>query len=600
MIGYLSKFFYILAGKRRQLFFLIFFFLLTSLMEAIGIGLVGPFIALASNPQAIYQNSWLHWFYTRSGFQNDKQFLYLLSAATIGILYFKSVLSFYGQKYVFKFSFKQQGELSAKLLHSYLAAPYTFHLNRNSALLIQNVVNETDKFCTHFMLPFLTSLANITVILALIFLLSKTNLIATLSVAAILLPAFGLIYFFRYKISQWGQEASESNTEMIRIINHGLGGLKETRIIGCESYFENQMKAQIDKFAFALSSFQAFSILPRILLEAILVTFLVGFTIIFLLSNQNAENLTSVLGVFAMASIRLLPSVSNTIYAFGIMRNSTYSVDKVYYDLKEIENLEVERGQKILDERSLRKLFDSKSYSKCCLPFEQEIILDKITYRYPSATETNLKEISLHIKKGQSIGIIGKSGAGKTTLIDVILGLLAPETGNIRVDGKTIYNDLRSWQNLIGYIPQSIFLIDDTIEKNITFGVPDDLIDKPRLEKAIQSAQLEELIEQLPDGINTVVGERGVRLSGGQRQRIGIARVLYHEREILVLDEATAALDNETESLVSEAIRSLSGTKTMIIIAHRLSTLEHCDRVYSIEKGRVVKSGSYQEVVACV
>ncbi|MDV2993433.1 MAG: Protein glycosylation K [Chroococcidiopsis sp. SAG 2025] len=301
-----------------------------------------------------------------------------------------------------------------------------------------------------------------------------------------------------------------------------------------------------------------------------------------------------------MASIRLLPSVSNTIYAFGIMRNSTYSVDKVYYDLKEIENLEVERGQKILDERSLRKLFDSKSYSKCCLPFEQEIILDKITYRYPSATETNLKEISLHIKKGQSIGIIGKSGAGKTTLIDVILGLLAPETGNIRVDGKTIYNDLRSWQNLIGYIPQSIFLIDDTIEKNITFGVPDDLIDKPRLEKAIQSAQLEELIEQLPDGINTVVGERGVRLSGGQRQRIGIARVLYHEREILVLDEATAALDNETESLVSEAIRSLSGTKTMIIIAHRLSTLEHCDRVYSIEKGQVVKSGSYQEVVACV
>jgi ABC-type multidrug transport system fused ATPase/permease subunit len=569
-------------------------------MEALGIGLVGPFIALASNPHFIYQNPWLYWFYTKFGFQNDRQFLYFLSAATVGILYFKSGLSFYGQKYVFKFSFKQQGELSAKLLHAYLTAPYTFHLTRNSALLIQNIVNETSKFCTSFMLPFLTSLANITIIFALILLLSRTNLVATLSVAGILLPTFGLIYFFRHKITQWGQEASESSTEMIQIINHGLGGLKETRIIGCEAYFENQMRAQVDKFASALSAFQAFSVLPRILLEAILVTFLVGFTIIFLLSNQNTENLTSVLGVFAMASIRLLPSVSNTIYAFGIMRNSTYSVDKVYYDLKEIENIEFNRGQKVLDDLNLRNLFDSNSYSKCCLPFEQKIVLDNIAYRYPSAAETNLKGISLHINKGESIGVIGKSGAGKTTLIDVILGLLTPEAGDIRVDGKSIYDDLRSWQNLIGYIPQSIFLIDDTIERNITFGVPDDLIDKQRLEKAIQSAQLQEFIEQLPDGLQTVVGERGVRLSGGQRQRIGIARVLYHEREILVLDEATAALDNETESLVSEAIRSLNGTKTMIIIAHRLSTLEHCDRIYSIEKGRIVRSGSYQEVVLSV
>jgi ATP-binding cassette, subfamily B, bacterial PglK len=600
MIGYLSKFFYILSGERKQLFLLLLFFILTSLMEAIGIGLIGPFIALASNPEFIYQNSWLHWFYTKSGFQNARQFLYLLSAVTLGILYFKSVLTFYGQKYVFKFSFKQQGELSAKLLHAYLAAPYTFHLTRNSALLIQNIVNETARFCDSFMLPLLTSVVNITIIFALILLLSRTNLTATLSVAGILLPTFGLIYFFRHKISKWGQESSESNTEMIRVINHGLGGLKETRIIGCESYFENQMRVQIDKFASALSAFQAFSILPRILLEAILVSFLVGFTIIFLLSNQNTEDLTSVLGVFAMASIRLLPSVSNTIYAFGTMRNSTYAVDKVYYDLKEIENVDFSQRQKVLDHLSLRKLLNTNSYSKCCLPFEQGIVLDNIIYRYPSATETNLKGISLHLKKGQTIGIIGKSGAGKTTLVDVILGLLTPESGDIRVDGKTIYDDLRSWQNLIGYIPQSIFLIDDTIERNITFGVPDDLIDRQRLEKAIQSAQLEELIEQLPDGLQTVVGERGVRLSGGQRQRIGIARVLYHEREILVLDEATAALDNETESLVSDAIRSLNGTKTIIIIAHRLSTLEHCDRVYSIEKGRIVRSGSYQEVVLSV
>ncbi|NJL21590.1 MAG: ATP-binding cassette domain-containing protein, partial [Leptolyngbyaceae cyanobacterium SM1_3_5] len=191
-----------------------------------------------------------------------------------------------------------------------------------------------------------------------------------------------------------------------------------------------------------------------------------------------------------------------------------------------------------------------------------------------------------------------RSGAGKTTLVDVILGLLIPQSGDIQVDGVSVYSDIRAWQNLIGYVPQSIFLMDDTIERNIAFGVPDAHIDAERLQTAIETAQLLELTEQLPEGIHTVIGERGVRLSGGQRQRIGIARALYHEREILVLDEATAALDNETERLVSKAIQSLGGIKTVIIIAHRLSTIEHCDCIYQLEKGRIVKSGSYQEVVS--
>jgi ABC-type bacteriocin/lantibiotic exporter with double-glycine peptidase domain len=223
--------------------------------------------------------------------------------------------------------------------------------------------------------------------------------------------------------------------------------------------------------------------------------------------------------------------------------------------------------------------------------------LENITYHYSDTLEPAIKNISLTIKKGQSIALIGKSGSGKTTLVDIILGLLKIESGDIWVDGVSIYSNLRCWQNLIGYIPQSIFLIDDTIERNIAFGVPDHLIDYEKLDKAIQAAQLTELIEQLPNGIKTSVGERGVRLSGGQRQRVGIARALYHDREILVLDEATAALDNETESMVSESIRALSGTKTMIIIAHRLTTVKHCDRVYMLEKGCIVKSGSYQEVV---
>ncbi|MFM6898570.1 MAG: ATP-binding cassette domain-containing protein, partial [Microcystis panniformis] len=212
-------------------------------------------------------------------------------------------------------------------------------------------------------------------------------------------------------------------------------------------------------------------------------------------------------------------------------------------------------------------------------------------------SEPALNNISLSLKKGESIALIGKSGAGKTTLVDVILGFLIPESGDIQVDGVSIYQDIRSWQNLIGYIPQSIFLTDDTIERNIAFGVPDSLIDKERLQQAISSAQLTELVEQLPNGIKTEVGERGVRLSGGQRQRVGIARALYHEREILVLDEATSALDNETEKLVSQSIQALSGMKTLIVIAHRLTTVEYCDRVYLMDRGIITKSGSYKEVV---
>jgi ABC-type bacteriocin/lantibiotic exporter with double-glycine peptidase domain len=229
--------------------------------------------------------------------------------------------------------------------------------------------------------------------------------------------------------------------------------------------------------------------------------------------------------------------------------------------------------------------------------FLNQIVLDKITYRYPNTTLEALKNLSLTIKKGESVALIGKSGAGKTTLVDVILGLLIPEGGDIVVDGRSVYEDLRSWQNIIGYIPQSIFLTEDSLERNIAFGVPDHLIDHEKLRYAVQAAQLSEVVKDLPEGLNTLVGERGMRLSGGQRQRVGIARALYHEREILVLDEATAALDNETENLVTESIKSLGGTKTIIIIAHRLTTVEHCDCIYVLDKGQILDSGSYQDVV---
>jgi ATP-binding cassette, subfamily B, bacterial PglK len=594
MIRYFSKFLYILGEKKSRLLVAVLLFLFTSILDTFGIGLVGPFVVLATSPQSISKNVWINWIYNHSGISSPIQFIACFGLGIVIIFYFKSYLTFYVQRYILHFTYQQQGFLSKKLLHAYLAAPYTFHLSCNTALLIQNITMEVRSFANGIMLPILNSTAYIIISLSLMFLLAKTSLLATSSILVMLLVPIFLYQRFRYKLAEWGQQGSEANLEILRTINHSLGGIKETRIIGCEDYFEEKMDYYVQRFEHTVSESQVFKLLPRIFIEAILMTFLVGLTSVFLLSSQTPQKLTEILGIFAMASIRLIPAFSQLTNAVGSLRQNSYLINKLYADLKELETFS--QHQPLLLQQTVPQR-GQEIEAKKALRFQEHIVLDQVSYAYPNTSDLVLKNLSLSIPKGQAIALIGRSGAGKTTLVDIILGLLTPIEGDIQVDGKSIYSNLRAWQNSIGYIPQSIFLIDDTLARNIAFGVPDSLIDYRQLEQVIQAAQLTELIAELPEGIETVLGERGVRLSGGQRQRVGIARALYHEREILVLDEATAALDNETEKLVNDAIKALSGTKTLIIIAHRLTTIEHCDRVYLLEKGCVVKSGSYSDVV---
>jgi ATP-binding cassette, subfamily B, bacterial PglK len=591
----ISKFLYVIGDKKSQLVPLVTLFVVSSLIDALGIGLIGPFIGLAANPGYVRQNAWLQWSFALSGLEVNT-FIALLGGIIIAIFYAKSLIYFYIQRYILKFANEHQIDLRRRLLHAYLNVPYTFHLKRNSAVLIRNILMETLKFTQGIMIPLLTSAANLVVLVVLLFLLIKTDLSATIIILIILLLAFLPYFKFRKKVSHWGEVNSKSQAEMIRVANHSLGGLKEIRVIGCESYFENKMLEQSKLSASVSTSYGLFQALPRISTEALLITFLVGLASLSLLTN-NTQNLVSILGVFAVASIRLLPSIIQLVSNISTIKNNSYSLDRIYFDIKELKTLDSANQQQTLAQGPHIVDLPAESLVGRTLDFEQEIILDNVSYRYPETSESAIKNLSLSIKKGASIALIGKSGAGKTTIVDIILGLLEPQGGSITVDGVSIYDNLRLWQNLVGYIPQAIFLADDTIERNIAFGVPDRLINPERLEKSIRMAQLAELVEELPDGIKTLIGERGVRLSGGQRQRLGIARALYHEREILVLDEATAALDSETESLVSDAIRALGGTKTIIIIAHRLSTVEHCNFVYMIEKGKIVKSGTYREVV---
>lgn len=599
-MAYLSKFLYIISARKIELILLLIAFLSVSLMDALGIGLVGPFIGLATNPTLIYKNVFLANTYRALEFKSTSQFIGLLGLTIIVIFYLKSFLHYKIQRYVFRFCFTQQVKLRLRLLHTYLFLPYTFHLRTNSANLIQNIIGESQNFSYSVAIPLLNSISNLFVLVVLVLLLAKTDLPATISVIGILLATYLPFHFLRGTIVRWGDEGVVANTEMLRIVHHALGGLKETRVIGCEEYFENQLNNQVNRFARVATLFHIFQGLPRIVIESLLLTFVVGLVSVSLLFEQRSQNLISVLAIFAIASIRLLPSASQLMSSMGVLRHYKPTLERLYMDLKEIEKPEamnyLKMSQGVLQKKG-EKFERQKSLKTTPMSFKDNIVLHKVNYAYPEVATNSLTDVSLTIKKGESIALIGKSGAGKTTLVDVLLGLLIPQSGDIQVDGLSVYGSLRSWQNLIGYIPQTIFLTDDTIERNIAFGVPDEQIDQQRLNNAIKSAQLAELIAQLPEGLKTMVGEHGIRLSGGQRQRIGIARALYHEREILVLDEATSALDSETENLISNAIQALSGTKTMIIIAHRLTTVEHCDRIYEMGKGQIIRCGSYQEVV---
>jgi ABC-type multidrug transport system fused ATPase/permease subunit len=592
----ISKFLYVFPSRGRILTPWFLAFVLASVLETVGIGIVGPFIGLASNPDLIHSTPALSYLYSLTGFNRTNRFIALIGFLVIIIFCFKSFISWYVQSRIFKFTYIQREKLTARLMYAYLEAPYTLYLDKNSAQVVQNIISQTRIFADNILNPLMTLVSNFVSVLAVSFLLCLVNPLAVLSLIFIALPLLILLNSFKDKIKLWGKELHEADLGIIRGINHSLGGFKETRVIGCGAFFAEEAIAEAHRYAEASISFYAFKLSPRFIVEAFLVIFVVSFTSISLLSRQDIQQLIPTLSIFAIASIRLIPSFTGITSGINILRNHSHALHQLYADLKELESetAKVEYHHRSPATEHLNGNHQAETQD---IQFFKEVVLDRVSYHYPNTSKNALTEVSLTLPKGQSIALIGRSGAGKTTLVDVILGLLEPQQGDIRVDGVSIYNNLRSWQNLIGYIPQSIFLIDDTIERNIAFGVSDPLIDPHRLQKAIQAAQLSEVVDNLPNGVKTRVGERGVMLSGGQRQRVGIARALYHEREILVLDEATSALDNETETLVTEAIKSLSGVKTMIIIAHRLTTVEHCDRVYLMEKGQVVKYGSFQDVV---
>ncbi len=594
MLQIVNRLLYIIPASRLSIAGMVLVFILSSCLEVIGIGAIAPFINLAGKPELIHDHSLLEKLFDLSGINDESQFIAFLGLAVIILFCAKVIVAWLTQAFIFKFSCRQQRLLIEKLLARYLSAPYTYFLEKNSSYVIDNIIEVANKF-TFIVQPLFVCIANIFITVSLFLLLWYTNSTVLLIVLVILLPVILLINSFKQRVRAWGEQNRQSKGELLKAINHSLGGIKETKVIGCENYFVNQVAFYTKELEASQSNFFGFSIVPRFLIEAVMLISIVSVICYYLFIGNDINELHSVLGVYALASIRFLPAFSQAVGGFNALRNQSYTIDQIYFDLRD---LKTETGY----QRKQSSLVSQTRKNNCLNPngklkFQEEIRIENIFYQYPNQPQYVIKDLSLTLRKGDSIAFIGKSGAGKTTLVDIILGLLTPQQGDIRVDHKSIYSDLRVWQNLVGYIPQSIFLADDSLKRNIAFGVPDELIDVDKLYEAIESAQLLEVVANLPNGIDSRVGERGILLSGGQRQRVGIARALYHEREILVLDEATAALDHDTEKLVTDAINALSGKKTLITIAHRLTTVEKCDRIYQLEKGCIVKVGSYEEVV---
>lgn len=554
-------------------------------IETLGIGLIPPFVNLLSQPELVQKNQHLLWLYKTTGMNSTQEFMIWLTIGLIGIYAFKNVYLSFLTYVQYRFLFSKQITLSRRLFSSYLYSSYTFHLQRNPAELIRNLSAEVLLMFNNVLIPGIVLLAEVMVATFVTVLLIVIEPVASIvAVGVIGTATLGFYRLIRQRAGNLGKERQYHAGKMIQWVNQGLGGVKEVKVLGREKFFVNAFDEHCTEYARSSQYIQIVNALPRLFLESVAVIAILLIVVVVLVQGRDMQSVLPTLSLFAIAAFRLMPSANRILASLTTIRYYGHSVDVIYNDLVSLENVANIPAK-------------TSTNTETTIHLNKSIELKNVHYQYPNAKEPSLNGISLSIPKAHSIGFVGSSGAGKTTIVDVVLGLLTPSEGEILVDGENIQNNIDGWQRQIGYIPQSIYLSDDTIRCNIAFGMPKEQIDEQKVWSAVEAAQLKELIDSLPEKLDTLVGDRGIRLSGGQRQRIGIARALYPDPKVIIMDEATAALDNETEREFSKALERFSGEKTIITIAHRLTTVKNCDRLYLIEKGKILCSGTYDELL---
>lgn len=558
------------------MFLLVIMMIIGAVLETASIGLVYPLIEAVVDENAINGDGMVSKLYHFLHMQNYTQFIILVLLGLIVIFVCKNLFLFMQQKMMYRFVYSNQFSTQEKLLRNFMKRGYEFYLNAETATIQRSIAADvTNMFALILSLLQITSEIIVFISLGIgIFLIDAKMTIIIASILIVTLLVIKMI--IKPIMSKTGKENQDYASQIYQWLAQTVGGIKEIKIIGKEKYFIDEYLRRGYGYVKAMERFGMYSNAPKLLIETVCIAGMVLYMLYLVLSGQELAAMLPSLSAFAVAAVRLMPSAS---------RINNQLTQMAYYEpffMNVSDNLIEEISENNVDMSYARETEEK-------LPVEKEITLEHITYAYPNTDKLIFDNADMAIPVGSAIGIVGGTGAGKTTIVDILLGLLQIQSGTVKADGVNVMEHYRAWLKNVGYIPQMIFLLDDDIRKNVAFGVPEEEINDEKLWYALKEAQLDEFVKTLPDGVHTAVGERGIRLSGGQRQRISIARALYNDPEVLILDEATSALDNDTEAAIMESINRLHGKKTLIIIAHRLQTIEKCDMVYRVENGKIAR-----------
>ena len=589
MPSVIRKLFDLLSPRDRfQLYCLLVVLVMVAAVEMAGIASIMPFMAVVTNPEVIHSNRWLNTAFQALGFQSEQSFLTFLGLVVLGLLVSSNLIKATSSWLTLRYHNKLNYVLARRLLARYLARPYSFFLNRNTAELGKNVLSEVRSVVVGIVSPATVVVSSSLVTIAIMILLVVVDPFIAVAIAMVLGGAYGTVYLAaRRSLAIIGRQQVEANAEKFKAAGEGMSGIKDLKVLGRELTFLRRFSRYAKLHSRNNVTAGVISEMPRYALEVVAFGGILLVVLYLLGKGRGAASMVPLLALYAFAGYRLMPALQQLFAAFASLRQSVPALELLHKDLA------AAAGETNDPEAQL-----AASSRAVPLPFKQGLELRNISFCYEGAPEPALRNLDLTIKSNTSVGLVGPTGCGKTTTVDLILGLLAPSEGRILADGVEINREnLVRWQQNLGYVPQQIYISDDTIARNIAFGIPDDEIDMEAVRHAARIANLASFVEtDLPQGYETEIGERGVRLSGGQRQRIGIARALYRDPKILVMDEATSALDGITEENVMDAVRTLSRKKTIILIAHRLTTVRECDVIYLLDHGSIIASGRYEDL----
>ena len=589
MFNFVNKLKDIFTPKElRSFVILLFLTIATGISQAVSVVSIFPFMDVITNPNIIEENYWLNLIYTELGFTSSSDFIIFLGFATLTLLVVSNAISAFTIWYKAKFVWANNHSISKRLLDIYLRQNYPFFLSKNSADVSKNILSEVQLLTTGYMIPLLHAISGVIISLTIIVSIFIISPYATLFAIIIFGGIYGLIYtFFRNKLRKSGKSRLNANQERFSVVNEAFGGIKDIKLKGNELFYLKMYSKPSKVYADTMAKHKVIGEIPKFLLETLAFGGIIAFILILYLLYGDVGNVIPIASLFAFAGYRLMPSLQKVYDGVTKLKFNYHTLDNIRKEMANAENIFQYQNINI------------EEIPSETIELEKEIRLEGVKYSYPNTTHNSLDGVDISVKKGTSVAVVGTTGAGKTTLVDVILGLLLPQEGTIYVDDtKITESNLRAWQKNLGYVPQHIYLANSSVKNNIAFGIPDDQIDMEQVIRSAKIANIHDFVmEEMQDGYDTIVGERGVRLSGGQRQRVGIARALYHDPDVLVLDEATSSLDGMTEKAFVDALNKLAKVKTLIIIAHRFNTIQNCDKIYMLEKGRITAEGTYAELL---